>query len=86
MNSPTQLNLASQQELQQRLTIVANPPREGKTEPTLELKIAGSHQNCIVLSVEEARALSLAIITVVNKQERHAHIKRSISELQPPAR
>lgn len=76
MNSPTHMNLASQTDSQQRLTVVANPPVEGERGLTLRLEVDGTDQNCIVLSIEEARALSLAIIAVVNKHEQHAYTQR----------
>ncbi len=76
MNSPTHLNLASLSNSQQRLTVVANAPKEGEQGPTLSLEVAGTDRNSIVLSIEEARALSLAIISVVNKHEQHAHVQR----------
>lgn len=76
MNSPTHLNLASLDDSRQRLTVVANPPQEGERGLTLRLEVGGSDRNSIVLSIEEARALSLAIIAVVNKHEQHAHTRR----------
>lgn len=76
MNAPTHLNFATQSNSQQRLTVVANPPQEGDQGLTLRLEVSGTERNSVVLSIEEARALSLAIIAVVNKHEQHAHIRR----------
>lgn len=77
MNSPIYLELESDRNIQQRLSVVANTPQDGARSLTLCLEVAGEDQNSVVLSVEEARALSLAIISVVNKHEQRAHMRRN---------
>ena len=85
MNSPIHLNLESADNTQRQLTVVANMPQDGERSLTLRMESAGKTQDCVVLSVEEARALSLAIISVVNKHERHAHIGRNQGVAVHPA-
>ena len=79
MNSPIHLSLETDNHTQQRLTVEANTRQDGERSLTLRLEVGGADQNSIVLSVEEARALSLAIISVVNKHEQHAHTRRNQS-------
>lgn len=74
MNSHKQASSASQLDLDQRLTVGANAV--GEQGVTVRLQVGGENQNSILLSIEEARALSLAIIAVVNKHEQHAHTQR----------
>lgn len=54
----------------------------------IHLKLDGGATKEIMLSVEQARSLSLAIITAVNKQERHTQARRAtgIPQLQPAMR
>jgi hypothetical protein len=50
--------------------------REGEQDAAVRLEVGDANRNSIVLSIEEARALSLAIIAAVNKHEQHAHTRR----------
>jgi hypothetical protein len=45
---------------------------EHTDDPAVRVKLQQAAEGEVVLSIAQARALSLALITVVNKQERHA--------------
>lgn len=76
MNSSTPIGLAPQTETPQNLTVTANAGKGTERGVTVQVRVGDAEQNSIVLSVEEARALSLAIIAAVNKHEQHAHTQR----------
>jgi hypothetical protein len=54
---------------------------ERASGPTVRLKVGTTGQQEIILSIEQARALSLAIISAVNKQEQHTHARHKQGRL-----
>jgi len=57
---------------------VATAPASG---PAVRLRLGEAPHPEIILSIEQARALSLALIAAVNRQEQHDHTRRKHGRL-----
>lgn len=80
MNSPNPMNFVPPTRSTQRLQVTANAVKEAERGIAVRLEVNGeTPQNSIMLSIDEARALSLAIIEAVNKHERHAHTQFNLA-------
>jgi hypothetical protein len=80
------LDIARTESTPKEQDLQARPPKSSSTiaatadGPDIRLTIDGAAAAGVLLSTQQARALSLALIAAVNAQERAAHIRRVASE------